>query len=287
MGALTNTLILLDEPEISLHPSGARYLRDELIKISKSNTVVYSTHSIFMIDKRQIDRHLLVSKQKEQTQLQVANPEDSAFSEEEVVYGALQYSLFDNLKEKNLLFEGWKDKRAFELTHKDARLNKTAQKKLTQWGLCHIAGVKSCKNVVPIFQAANRDCTIISDDDPVAIQFKNDHEKHRLHGAWITYSSRLATAKVETMEDFYEQVYFEKHYKALSKSMHSNVSYADLTNVAFGRLAHIEGHLQKEGIAKEETKIFSNSLKQALIDDATSKSFSNVYFEFLEALASL
>ena len=32
---IRNTLLLVDEPEISLHPSGARYLRDELINISK------------------------------------------------------------------------------------------------------------------------------------------------------------------------------------------------------------------------------------------------------------
>ena len=45
---LENVLLLIDEPEISLHPTGARYLRDELIRISKTNWVVYSTHSIFM-----------------------------------------------------------------------------------------------------------------------------------------------------------------------------------------------------------------------------------------------
>jgi AAA ATPase domain len=41
---LENTLYLHDEPDVSLHPSGARYLRDELIKISASNYVVFSTH---------------------------------------------------------------------------------------------------------------------------------------------------------------------------------------------------------------------------------------------------
>jgi AAA ATPase domain len=64
---LKDTLILIDEPEIALHPSGARNLMRELIEIGKSNTVVYSTHSIFMIDKNVIGRHLVVEKKKEVT----------------------------------------------------------------------------------------------------------------------------------------------------------------------------------------------------------------------------
>src|SRR5947208_3615912 len=47
---LSDTLYLQDEPDTGLHPSGSRYLRDELIRISETNYVVFSTHSIFMID---------------------------------------------------------------------------------------------------------------------------------------------------------------------------------------------------------------------------------------------
>ena len=36
---LSNTLYLHDEPEISLHPSGARYVRDELIVLSRTHLV--------------------------------------------------------------------------------------------------------------------------------------------------------------------------------------------------------------------------------------------------------
>jgi len=59
---LRDTLLLIDEPDTSLHPSGARYLRDELIRIAKKNYVVYSTHSIFMIDSGDISRHFIVKK---------------------------------------------------------------------------------------------------------------------------------------------------------------------------------------------------------------------------------
>jgi predicted ATP-dependent endonuclease of OLD family len=41
-----NKVILLDEPETHLHPSGQKYLRNELLKISENNLVIYATHSI-------------------------------------------------------------------------------------------------------------------------------------------------------------------------------------------------------------------------------------------------
>lgn len=61
---LVNTLYLHDEPDNGLHPGGCRQLRDELIKISRNNYVVVSTHSIFMIDREKIERHLIVEKIK-------------------------------------------------------------------------------------------------------------------------------------------------------------------------------------------------------------------------------
>jgi hypothetical protein len=79
---LNNTLLLIDEPDSSLHPSGARYLRDELIRISLKNYVLYSTHSIFMIDAGNISRHYIVKKNDEITTIETAK--DSNLAEEEV-----------------------------------------------------------------------------------------------------------------------------------------------------------------------------------------------------------
>lgn len=110
---LQNTLILIDEPEIGLHPKGAKYLLDEIIKISQDNYVVFSTHSIFMIDRNNIDRHIIVQKKGEITTLK--NADNSNFQDEEVLYNALGYSAFEMLNEQNLLFEGWKDKHLFQV----------------------------------------------------------------------------------------------------------------------------------------------------------------------------
>lgn len=59
-----NELILIDEPEVHLHPSGIRDLAKELLKIGKDNYVFLATHSPFMIDKAHKERHYIVKKDK-------------------------------------------------------------------------------------------------------------------------------------------------------------------------------------------------------------------------------
>lgn len=55
-------IILIDEPDQSLYPTSARYLRDELLSMSKKSIIIYSTHSQYMIDPNCIERHLIVEK---------------------------------------------------------------------------------------------------------------------------------------------------------------------------------------------------------------------------------
>lgn len=57
-GSLENTILLLDEPETQIHPTGQEYLRDELIKISRNNgnLVMYATHSPYMVDRDHVSR---------------------------------------------------------------------------------------------------------------------------------------------------------------------------------------------------------------------------------------
>ncbi len=64
---LTNTILLLDEPETHLHPTAQINLKNELIKLSQTsnnNIVFFATHSNYMIDKANIERCYKVKKEK-------------------------------------------------------------------------------------------------------------------------------------------------------------------------------------------------------------------------------
>jgi len=95
---LRNKVILLDEPEVHLHPSGIKYLRDELLKIANNNVVLIATHSIFMVDKKNIERHCSIWKDENSTtQLEKIDKDNPL--QEEVIYESLGTSIYEIIKE--------------------------------------------------------------------------------------------------------------------------------------------------------------------------------------------
>ena len=115
-------IVLFDEPDQSLYPSSSRYLRDELLKLSERTKIIYSTHSQYMIDSECVDRHIVVEKKNDITTLKNYNS-ISPFSDDELLRNAIGTSIFDCLKENNIIFEGWLDKQLFEFYLKKKRLS--------------------------------------------------------------------------------------------------------------------------------------------------------------------
>lgn len=97
---LTRTILLLDEPETHMHPQGQENLRDELIKISKSdsnNIVIFATHSNFMIDKSYMDRSFRVFKKgNEKTQVVRIDGGNASYSEANYIVFEIPTSDYHN-----------------------------------------------------------------------------------------------------------------------------------------------------------------------------------------------
>ncbi|MBI2284638.1 MAG: AAA family ATPase [Bacteroidetes bacterium] len=107
---LKNNIILIDEPEVHLHPSGIKYLRDEILKIGKNNFVILSTHSHYMIDTETPDRHWIVQKQKSETKITQIT-EEVSITDDKVIAAAFGLNLFKELLPKNIIIvEGADDK---------------------------------------------------------------------------------------------------------------------------------------------------------------------------------
>ncbi len=108
---LRNALILLDEPEVHLHPSGVEFLREELLKIADNNYVIAASHSVFFVDRKEIKRNLVVKKKNGKTSITSATPENPF--DEEVIYRALNTSIYELIQPTNLIFEGTSDSDVF------------------------------------------------------------------------------------------------------------------------------------------------------------------------------
>ena len=272
---LENTLLLVDEAEISLHPSGVRYLRDELIKIANDNHVVYSTHSTFMIDSGDISRHYIVKKEDEITTIRQV--EDSNIVDEEVLYNALGFSIFEVLKKKNIIFEGWRDKFLFQKYLQ--KQPKELRDKYKNVGTCHAKGVKNIRIITPMIELANRKCLIISDSDKTAQQHQKEFKKEKSFGNWKTYLDIDTGINAVTAEDFIKNDFItEKINKILCNMNHLNFSENILSEK--DKLKKIKSWLKENGIPPDEqddiiekikNSIFNNNLKPENIDDKYKK----------------
>lgn len=279
---LEDTLLLIDEPEIGLHPSGARYLKDELIKISEKNQVVYSTHSIFMVDKEKIDRHLLVNKQNEVTVATGVN--QSNFSDEEVIYNALGYSIFDNLKATNILFEGWRDKKLFQVALESApKSHKKLKTEFQKMGIAHLQGATDAGRVCPILELANRSYIIISDCDQAA---KAEQKKFSGTGQWIRWDELSNIDEIVTGEDFIKATHVISVVSRIKEPyVQLSCLSTDTLNLSAGggKLHCIERWLGS-AMTKEEKKLFLNKIKDELVNSLSHGDIEECFYEYLEAL---
>lgn len=268
---------LIDEPEIGLHPSGQTYLKDELIKIAKNNIVFVSTHSIFMIDKEQVDRHLLVSKKKEITEIRTV--ESSNITEEEVVYKALGYSLFEMLRPKNIIFEGWRDKRVFEIYLKQkGALSPDDKRLLANVGCLHSLGVKDIPRVANMCENFSRDYIIISDSDRPALEKKREHQGL---GKWITYKDISGVSAITT-EDFISKKNINRAIKDVfgEHKIGRLISIDDDVNSNF--LEVIENHLKSITEEPVDIRKIMNDVKDNIVENLKADDLNDEYKEIVK-----
>lgn len=278
---LIDTLILHDEPDISLHPSGARYLRDELIKISDKNYVVYSTHSIFMIDREQIHRHLIVEKKSETSSIREVDA--SNIVDEEVIYNALGYSIFESLKTKNIIFEGWRDKRLFQIAIKSAQAKqKNLKSAFDEIGLCHAKGVKDIGRITPMLELVGRKWIVISDGDKPAIEQQNRYDGE---GPWYRYDELCPNGEIMTGEDFLKTEAFKPHLDQI-RSENPSLPEPPLGELigSGAKLMVIRKWILQSGISPDNSKTILEGLKMKIFESLKPSHIDDKYYSFLQAL---
>jgi hypothetical protein len=281
---LKDTLLLIDEPEIGLHPSGARYLMEELIDISKNNYVIFSTHSIFMVDNKIINRHLIVRKDNEITE--VAEVSESNIQDEEVIYKSLGYSIFSNLKEKNIIFEGWRDKKLFEVAISRVPSEYEEVKQLKAVGRCFAQGVKQIRNITPLFEAGDRKCLILSDCDPVAREQQREYQQAKGYGEWKRYDEVVSSCRATTGEDFIKETAFvEGIDQASQKFGIAALPVAELVDVD-SKLGVLKARLIRSSVPAADVNRTLEAIKEVVFTDLKYSQVLPEYYRYLSGVLS-
>lgn len=201
-GKIANKLLVIDEPDNSLYPSGARHLRDELLKISEKNLVLYSTHSPFMVDRERLDRHVIVTKTKDVTQFK--ETKNSMYIKDEVLLHAVGTSIFEQLRPNNLLFEGWSDHCIFQTAiSKKNNKNVGLYKNFKDVGTAYVCDTSSFRQITPIIQLARKNIFIFSSSDTSATSARNSYQREKGYQSenWYTIED-LGGGNDQTVEDY-------------------------------------------------------------------------------------
>lgn len=109
---LTDTVLLLDDPGVYLHPSGQRDLLKTIAQLAKTNQFVIATHSPFLIDREHLERIRIVERRGEGQGSKVKEKwhesEQDAFEPIRAALGlTIGDSLFTTLS--NIVVEGQSD----------------------------------------------------------------------------------------------------------------------------------------------------------------------------------
>ena len=263
-GEIENCIILVDEPDNSLYPTGAKYLRDELINISENNYVIYSTHNPFMIDKHNIERHIMVRKEKDITIFQKAN--SSRYTDDEVLLNAIGTSSFEYLRENNIIFEGWSDCKFFNIALKSkSSTHKDLIQYFKNFGKAFSHGAPDIKHLTPLLMLANKNVIIFTDSDTGSNEAKKSYKSNNgyKNENWFTFEN-LGGMKDETIEDYVGNK--ELLQKALEYIGHTEIDLSTKGNKKIMKML--------EGLNKEDKDKF----KSYIIKKLTYKDIKEEYF---------
>ena len=262
-GALKNMLIILDEPEVHLHPSGEKYLREEILNISKNNLVLLATHSIFMVDKNFLDRHYSVEKRGVETRAHKIE-RDNPFREE-VLYEALGTSILEHVENKVLVFEGKVDRDIFDLYKKKFKKDI----KLPNISLISADGVENIIKYTKFFNNKLVKGFVLVDSDDAGITQKEKVLKEETYNKKNAFEINdiLNTKKKSTLEDLFNKKYlleaFSVVFENISITLDDSKPY----------LEQVEQHCKE-----------SNSFGNSKIFQERKKEFKNLFFKKVSKL---
>ena len=160
-GTHKNAILLLDEPGVTLHPLAQRDLSDFFENLSKTNQLLYTAHSPFMVNPDQLDRVKAVYISQDGTtlvtsDLKVVGGHNQQTNSIYPVYAALGLSVSDTLLEgcQSVIVEGPSDQYYLSAI-KNYLIGKSMISPSREILFLPSGGVSGIKAVVPIISGKN------------------------------------------------------------------------------------------------------------------------------------
>lgn len=238
-GEFKNTIILLDDPGVYLHPSGQKDLLKISEKISQSNQIVFSTHSPFMIDREKLNRIRIVSKKEGKGTLIEEKYYKSDFDALQPIRASIGMTIGDSLfiTKRNLLVEGYSDELILEAMSKVCSNKKKDYIDTSKISVLPTNGAEKIPYFTTIFQKENIKFLVLLDHDPKGRKVvKELKEKFNINDNSILTLNMVANKGIDLeIEDLIDIDF-----------------YLEALNLAYGNI--FQKKLNKESITKNDLK---------------------------------
>lgn len=270
-------LIIIDEPENHLHPSGIRDLSQELISIGENNYLFVSTHSPYMIDHKNKERHIIIKKDNYANTIKKEIKEEIDLRDDEVLSQAFGMNVYkDLLNPKRLLVEGASDK---------IILSKLFKAENQNYGITNGKGT-NIVNIASLFNDDNISILVLVDDDEDGKKYKKDILKIKgVYENTNVFTLRDLVGDMAsngTIEDCLGKGYIQSKFNNEFKNKFHKDSGLELKeNEPF--ISQIKIYLQKN-IEKNEVENFLNDLKIVISEDIELNDNYKIKFPLLEKL---
>lgn len=271
-------LIIIDEPENHLHPSGIRDLSKELISIGENNYLFVSTHSPYMIDYKHKERHIIIKKDAYANTIKKEIRAEIDLRDDEVLNQAFGMNVYrDLLNQKRLLVEGASD---------NIILSKAFYASNEYYGITNGKG-SNIIHIASLFNDNELAILVLVDDDEDGKRYKDDILK--IKGVFTNNNVFTLRDLVEdiaengTIEDCLGKGFIQSKFSIEFKNKFEKDSDLELKeDEPF--MSQIKGYLQKDGIEKNIVDEFLNNLKIVISETIDIKGNWNTKFPLLEKL---
>ncbi|UTB33419.1 MAG: AAA family ATPase [Methanobacterium sp. ERen5] len=171
-----NTIILLDDPGVHLHPSAQKDILNIIKKLSEDKQIFFTTHSPSMIDRNNLNGVKLVTKNGSVGTKIKGKFHASDYDIYEPIRAAIGMTLADSLftTKKNLLVEGISDLFILEALSKFSEGENKEFIDTSKISIFPTNGAKKMSNYVPFLLKEELECVCIFDSDKEGKDAKNE-----------------------------------------------------------------------------------------------------------------
>ncbi|WP_226040407.1 AAA family ATPase [Natrinema sp. DC36] len=303
-GGLLDSIILLDDPGVHLHPNGHKDLRKALTRLAEDNQVIYSTHSPYMIDTGNISRIRVVERAEQRMGTKVkrigrkdTTSDDSLAPVRASLGATFSDSLFSS--KYTILVEGFEDRvylnrfsELFRRTNEGPFFD--ADMKIIDCG-----GASKTDYMSRLVNAENYEYAVLLDSDDSGKQAEETLLEEEIPKERVTMiSSCIGEEGDKTIEDLFSEEFFcevasevhnmgkEEVLESLSDSPKPLVKRVDGAIKQIAEIEDAEGMiLDKRSVAKKINKgISEGEYSIQDVDNNTLSNFESVIRTIVESL---